>query len=84
MRQRLKARIPDLEVNAAGSIQEALQIVTFAFLGIELVGVTAGHPELEGDFDQRPSWLSPDGCRLYVTRRDPDTGLDLWVAERSP
>jgi Tol biopolymer transport system component len=36
-----------------------------------------------------PTWLSPDGCRLYlVSNRSSDAGtsgsLDVWVAERTP
>lgn len=32
-----------------------------------------------------PTWISPDGCRLYIGSRRPDGGdYDLWLAERTP
>jgi hypothetical protein len=33
-----------------------------------------------------PSWLSPDGCRLYLSAKNPTDGsnIDIYLAERSP
>jgi hypothetical protein len=45
----------------------------------------APHPvdELRTSSVERPTWLSPDGCRLYfVTNRTGD-GSQLWMAARS-
>lgn len=43
-------------------------------------------PELSGPGAQYPSWVSPDGCRLYITTSQPDGAnaavYDIVVAER--
>lgn len=51
-------------------------------------------PNLNTPFKERPSWISPDDCRLYfISNRPPpegprdakaDDGRDVWVAERTP
>jgi hypothetical protein len=40
--------------------------------------------ELYGTADRRPSWLSPDGCRLYFTTIIDGTRFALFVAGRAP
>ena len=40
-------------------------------------------PEVSSEAIDWPSWISLDGCRLYLASRRPDDGdYDLWVAER--
>jgi Tol biopolymer transport system component len=44
-------------------------------------------PELSSAFDDYPSWVAPDHCRIYLTSNRPNTGTTagnfrLWVAER--
>jgi hypothetical protein len=34
-------------------------------------------------YSDSPSWLSPDGCRLYFSRSDIDGAARLFVAEKS-
>jgi hypothetical protein len=31
-----------------------------------------------------PTWISPDGCRLYFQEVDPQYGFGIYVAERLP
>jgi len=43
--------------------------------------------ELSPDVTTRPTWLSPDLCRLYLSRLEDGKGgqnWNLWVAERKP
>ncbi len=41
-------------------------------------------PEVGSDAIDWPTWVSPDGCRLYLASRRPDgDDYDLWIAERS-
>jgi hypothetical protein len=46
---------------------------------------TSSHPvtELESATDEEPTWLSPDGCRIYVTSTRAG-GQHIYFAERSP
>jgi hypothetical protein len=42
---------------------------------------------LSSDFDDYPSWVSPDHCRVYLTSTRPDSGTKagdfrLWIAQR--
>jgi hypothetical protein len=37
------------------------------------------------DMDETPSWISPDACRLYFSRRMANTGnSQIYLAERTP
>jgi hypothetical protein len=42
--------------------------------------------ELNTEAQEWPTWVSPDGCRLYFSRRPGERGdnYDLYVAERVP
>jgi hypothetical protein len=41
-----------------------------------------------GTFNDRPTWASPDGCRLYFVSDRNAVGLppgsNIWMAERTP
>ena len=39
-------------------------------------------PELSSSAEDYPSWLSPDGCRIYLTRGQLETGYAVFVASR--
>jgi dipeptidyl aminopeptidase/acylaminoacyl peptidase len=39
--------------------------------------------ELSTHRPEWPSWLSPDGCRLYFTRQSARSDADLYVAEKA-
>jgi hypothetical protein len=41
-------------------------------------------PELNSPGKDSPNWLSPDGCRIYLTSAPDGGSLQLYVAERSP
>jgi hypothetical protein len=46
-------------------------------------GEATNVPEVSSDAVDWPTWVSLDGCRLYLASRRPDGGdYDLWVAER--
>lgn len=38
----------------------------------------------EGAVDARVGWLSPDGCRAYLARRDASDDVDVYTSERQP
>lgn len=40
--------------------------------------------ELQASGNQFPTWLSPDGCRLYIDSNAAGNGDDIFVAERAP
>ena len=41
-------------------------------------------PSLTTQFDETPSWLSLDQCRLYFESSRTNDQYDLFVAERDP
>ncbi len=49
-------------------------------------GAEAKVVELSTSSYEHVSWVSPDGCRVYITSDRPGTmgDLDIWVASRSP
>lgn len=46
-------------------------------------GTPTAVTEVNASGEDFPTWLSPDGCRLYLTSSR-GGALDLWVAERTP
>jgi Tol biopolymer transport system component len=46
-------------------------------------GVPVNVKELNTDGEDFPTWLSPDGCRLYFSSKR-NGNDDIWVAERQP
>jgi len=50
----------------------------------ERFGLPSNVRELNSIHGDRPTWISPDGCRIYLTRRDSDGGDEgkVMIAER--
>jgi streptogramin lyase len=65
----------------AGDIWTATRSSTSAPFG-GLVPVT----ELNSTYADWPSWISPDGCKIYITTTRPGGpgGQDIWEASRPP
>jgi hypothetical protein len=50
-----------------------------SFRAPSAVGELEGRPGLQFLV---PTWASADGCRLYLSAKNSDTGFDIWVTER--